>query len=314
MVNFADVLIDESKKKNSVLVVGLDPDVKFFPDCLLENVDYSCNESIANAIYEFNKTVIDAVADYVVAVKPQLAYYEVYGSYGIRALEKTISYARSKKLIVINDAKRGDIGSTSAAYARAFLGNGTISGEMVTVNPFLGSDGYMPFIEVARENNKGLFLLLKTSNPSSYEIQDLKLRDGETLYFKLAEEIEKLASETIGINNYSFIGAVVGGTYPEEAKRIRRTLPHSIFLVPGFGQQGGKAEDLSGLFDNNGNGAVISSSRGIIYSYTHERDDWKKISIDDMNTYITNATVHAMEQINRVRFNKEGIRPNSTTL
>lgn len=303
MVNFADVLIDESKKKNSVLVVGLDPDIKFFPNCLLKDVDYSSNESIANAIYEFNKIIIDAVSDHVIAVKPQLAYYEVYGSYGIMALEKTISYARSKELIVINDAKRGDIGSTSAAYARAFLGNGTISGDMVTVNPFLGSDGYMPFIEAAQENNKGVFLLLKTSNPSSHEIQDLRLENGELLYFKMAEEIEKLASETIGINKYSFIGAVVGATYPEEAKRIRKTLPHSIFLVPGFGMQGGKAEDLSVFFDVSGNGAVISSSRGIIYSYTNEIDDWKKITENEMRRYITDATTKAKEQINEVRFN-----------
>ena len=160
MVNFADVLIDESNKKNSVLVVGLDPDIKLFPNCLLENVDHSSNESIAEAIYNFNKIIIDAVADHVIAVKPQLAYYEVYGSYGIKALEKTINYARSKELIIINDAKRGDIGSTSSAYARAFLGNGTISGDMVTVNPFLGSDGYMPFIETAQENSKGVFLTI----------------------------------------------------------------------------------------------------------------------------------------------------------
>ncbi|WJH35510.1 orotidine-5'-phosphate decarboxylase [Paenibacillus sp. CC-CFT747] len=161
MINFADVLIDESIKKNSVLVVGLDPDVRFFPDCLVKDVDYSSNESIANAIYEFNKIIIDAVADHVIAVKPQLAYYEVYGSCGINALEKTISYARSKELIIINDAKRGDIGSTSSAYARAFLGNGSISGDMVTVNPYLGSDGYTPFIEAAQENNKESFCYLK---------------------------------------------------------------------------------------------------------------------------------------------------------
>ncbi|CAG7642767.1 Orotidine 5'-phosphate decarboxylase [Paenibacillus solanacearum] len=302
MVNFADVLIDESKKKNSVLVVGLDPDVKFLPDCLLKNVDYSSNESISDAIYEFNKIIINAVADHVVAVKPQLAYYEVYGSYGIKALEKTISYARSKELIIINDAKRGDIGSTSAAYARAFLGDGAISGDMVTVNPFLGSDGYMPFIEAAQENNKGVFLLLKTSNPSSYEIQDLKLENGELLYFKLAEEIEKLACKTIGVNNYSFIGAVVGATYPEEAKRIRETLPHSIFLVPGFGAQGGKAEDLSVFFDVSGNGAVVSSSRGIIYSYMNETDDWNKTTENEMQGYINEAAIKAKEQLNEVRF------------
>ncbi|MEK3911349.1 orotidine-5'-phosphate decarboxylase [Paenibacillus sp. FSL H7-0331] len=304
MGNFADVLIVEGKKKNSVLVVGLDPDIKFFPDFLLENVNSSSNESITNAIYEFNKIIIDAVANQVVAVKPQLAYYEVYGSYGIRALEKTITYARSKELIVINDAKRGDIGSTSAAYARAFLGNGTISGDMVTVNPFLGSDGYMPFIEAAKENNKGLFLLLKTSNPSSYEIQDLKLENGELLYFKMAKEIEKLACETIGINKYSFIGAVVGATYPEEAKKIRNMLPHSIFLVPGFGIQGGKAEDTSVFFDENGNGAVISSSRGIIYSYMNDKDDWRKTTETEMHRYITEAATKAKEQINEIRFTK----------
>jgi orotidine-5'-phosphate decarboxylase len=304
MGNFADVLIDEGKKKNSVLVVGLDPDIKFFPDFLIKNVDFSSNESIADAIYEFNKIIIDAVANHVIAVKPQLAYYEVYGSYGLRALEKTISYARSKALIVINDAKRGDIGSTSTAYAHAFLGNGTIAGDMVTVNPYLGSDGYLPFIEMAKENDKGVFLLLKTSNPSSYEIQDLKLENGELLYLKMAEEIEKLALETSGINGYSFIGAVVGATYPEETKKIRRTLPHSLFLVPGFGMQGGKAEDLGVFFDGNGNGALISSSRSIIYSYMNEKDDWKKIQEIEMSHYILEAAKKAKEQINEVRFNK----------
>jgi orotidine-5'-phosphate decarboxylase len=212
-------------------------------------------------------------------------------------------HARSKELIVINDAKRGDIGSTSLAYAHAFLGDGTISGDMVTVNPFLGSDGYMPFVEVAKENKKGIFLLLKTSNPSSHEIQDLKLENGELLYFKMAEDIKQLANETKGTNNYSFIGVVVGATYPEEAKLIRKMLPHSIFLVPGFGMQGGKAEDLNVFFDENGNGAVISSSRGIIYSYMNENADWRKISEIEMHKYITEATIKANEQINHVRCN-----------
>ncbi|QGQ93890.1 hypothetical protein EHS13_02690 [Paenibacillus psychroresistens] len=211
---------------------------------------YSSNESIADAIYYFNKIIIDAVADHVIAVKPQLAYYEVYGSYGIRALEKTISYARSKDLIVINDVKRGDIGSTSTAYARAFLGNGTF----------------------------------------------------QVIWSNLAEQIEELASKTVGINNYSFIGAVVGATYPEEAKRIRKTLPHSIFLVPGFGMQGGKAEDLGVFFDENGIGAVISSSRGIIYSYLNQDEAWKKITKTDMFRYISEAAIKAKEQINEVRF------------
>jgi orotidine-5'-phosphate decarboxylase len=304
MLNFADVLIEEGRKKNSVLVVGLDPDVSLFPPFLMKNIDSTSSESIADAIYEFNKITIDTVADHVIAVKPQLAYYEVYGSCGIQALEQTIRYARAKGLIVINDAKRGDIGSTSTAYARAFLGNGPISGDMVTVNPFLGSDGYKPFIKVAKENKKGIFLLLKTSNPSSYEIQDLKLENGQLLYFRLAEQIEKLAHETIGIHNYSFIGAVVGATYPEEAKKIRETLPHSIFLVPGFGIQGGKAEDLRVFFDDNGNGAIVSSSRGILYSYRNEQVDWNKITETDMRRSILEAATKAKEQINEVRFNK----------
>ncbi|MCQ6557301.1 orotidine-5'-phosphate decarboxylase [Paenibacillus mendelii] len=301
--NFADRLIEEGTRKNSVLVVGLDPDIRYFPDFILEGIDSSSDESIAEAIYACNTIIIDAVADHVIAVKPQLAYYEVYGSYGIQALEKTIRYARSKGLIVINDAKRGDIGSTSAAYARAFLGNGAMSGDMVTVNPFLGSDGYMPFIEAAQENHKGLFLLLKTSNPSSYEIQDLKLENGDLLYYKLAEEIEKLASQTVGVHDYSFIGAVVGATYPAEAKQIRTKLPHSIFLVPGFGIQGGQPEDLREFFDDNGHGAVISSSRGVIYSYMNRTTEWKKITLPEMISCITEAASTAKDQINVVRFN-----------
>lgn len=304
MRNFADVLIEESIKKESVLVVGLDPDIRFFPNFLLPSPHTASNETIADAIYEFNKLVIDAVYENVLAVKPQLAYYEVYGSQGILALEKTIDYARSKGLLIINDAKRGDIGSTSMAYAKAFLGKGTISGDMVTVNPFLGSDGYLPFVEVAKENSKGLFLLLKTSNPSSYEIQDLKLENGELLYHQLAEEINKLAIQTRGANDYSFIGTVVGATYPEEAQKIRKRLPHCIFLVPGFGIQGGKAEDLRVFFDNNGNGAVISSSRGIIYCYTDKRvnDEWSGITKNEMFHQIKEAAITAKVQINEVRF------------
>ncbi|UVI33077.1 orotidine-5'-phosphate decarboxylase [Paenibacillus spongiae] len=304
MRNFADKLIEEVSRKNSALVVGLDPDLEYFPDYLLEDVDLSSDESIADAIFEFNRIIIDAVADEVIAVKPQLAYYEVYGSFGIQALERTIAYARSKDLIVINDAKRGDIGSTSAAYARAYLGKGTMAGDMVTVNPFLGSDGYMPFIQAARDNNKGLFLLLKTSNPSSHELQDLQLANGKVLYDMLAEEIEKLAGDSAGVHGYSYIGAVVGGTYPEEAAKLRRALPHSIFLVPGFGIQGGRAEDLSEFFDDKGNGAVISSSRGIIYAYRNQRSDWSRIVESELIRYVREEASTAKEQINAVRFHK----------
>ncbi|MED1107613.1 orotidine-5'-phosphate decarboxylase [Bacillus paramycoides] len=309
MKNFADTLIEHSIRKNTALVVGLAPDIKYFPEFLL-NKDTQTTEEICNAIINLNKLVIDEVCDHVVAVKPQLAYYEVYGSAGIKALEETIQYARSKNVIVINDAKRGGIGSTSKAYAQAFLSNGSLSGDMVTVNPFLGSDGYNPFIEVAQENNKGLFLLLKTSNPSSFEIQDLKLQNGEILYMQMAKDINALAAATKGDNNYSFIGTVVGATYPSDAKKIRELLPHSIFLVPGLGVQGGKAEDLAVFFDEKGLGAVISSSRGITYSYCFNKQDenWRNISKEQMSKSISDATVTAKKQINEVRFNTNSLK------
>jgi len=304
MKNFADILIEHSIRKNTALVVGLDPDITFFPDFLLSENTHTIEE-ICNAILEFNKLVIDEVCTHVVAVKPQLAYYELYGSLGIKALEKTLVYARSKNVLVINDAKRGDIGPTSKAYAKAFLTNRPLSGDMVTVNPFLGSDGYTPFIEVAQENNKGLFLLLKTSNPSSVEIQDLLVQNGEVLYMHLARDINALAAATKGDNNYSFIGAVVGATYPSDAKKVRELLPHSIFLVPGLGVQGGKPEDLAEFFDEKGLGAVISSSRGIIYSFCFNKKDekWRSISKEQMSKSIADSTIKAKNQINEVRFN-----------
>lgn len=297
MRHIADVIINESKKKNTVLVVGLDPNLDFFPDFLTRgNLSGSLNK-VEEAIYHFNKIVIDAVKDNVAAVKPQLAFYERYGSYGIRALEKTIQYAETKGLVVINDAKRGDIGSTSEAYANAFLGSSPLAGDMVTVNPLLGSDAYKPFIEKARENGKGLFLLLKTSNPSSREIQDLRLQDGRPLYMTIADHILDISAGTLGESNYSFIGAVVGATFPAEAAKLRNLMPHTIFLVPGFGAQGGKAEDMGNFFDANGNGALISSTRGIIYSYTKKKENWKSISETEMFEIIKNTSLSDKEKI-----------------
>ncbi|KAA0966229.1 orotidine-5'-phosphate decarboxylase [Sporosarcina sp. ANT_H38] len=309
MKNFADIVIEHSIRKNTALVVGLDPDITFFPDFLL-NQNTPTIEEICNAIVEFNKLVIDEVCNHVVAVKPQLAYYEIYGSLGIQALEQTLEYARFKNLLVINDAKRGDIGPTSKAYAKAFLTNGPISGDMVTVNPFLGSDGYNPFIEAAQVNQKGVFLLLKTSNPSSGEVQDLILQNGEILYMHLAKEINAAAVATKGDNNYSFIGAVVGATYPEDAKKVRELLPYSIFLVPGLGVQGGNAEDLAAFFDEKGLGAVISSSRGITYSYFYNEKDekWRSISKEQMSKSIADSAIKAKKQINEVRFNTNSLK------
>lgn len=301
MKNIADIIITESKKKNSVLVVGLDPNLNFFPNFLIRDHLSESLSKVEAAIYHFNQIVIDAVVDNVVAVKPQLAYYERYGSYGIRTLEKTIRYAKSKGLVVINDAKRGDIGSTSDAYANAFLGNSPLAADMVTVNPLLGSDAYKPFIKKAQENGRGLFLLLKTSNPSSKEIQDLKLQDGSLLYMTIANHIKNISIGTLGESNYSFIGAVVGATFPAEAIRLRKILPNTIFLVPGFGVQGGKAADMRNFFDTNGNGALISSSRGIIYSYTKKKENWKDISEAEMFEIIKNTCISDKEKIERVR-------------
>ncbi|MFB9327548.1 orotidine-5'-phosphate decarboxylase [Paenibacillus aurantiacus] len=301
MNHIGDRLIVEGRRKRTALVVGLDPDLRYIPDVVRQGVDPETGEGAAEAIYAFNRIVIDAVAEHVVAVKPQLAYYEIYGADGIAALEQTIRYARSKGLLVLNDAKRGDIGPTSAAYARAFLGEGPIAGDMVTVNPFLGSDGYMPFIEAAEAAGKGVFVLLKTSNPSSGELQDLKLGDGDKLYMKLAAELGRLGARSVGAHGYSCVGAVVGGTYPEEAAAIRAALPSAIFLVPGYGAQGGTAEALRPFFDARGEGAIISSSRGIIYAYRNLGEQWPSLSEAEISLAIGEEAARAKEAINAVR-------------
>lgn len=307
-MNFADKLLRLSDQKNSVLVVGLDPIWEYFPNYLKQNIRIDSYQEIANTIFYFNKLIIDNIYDFTLAVKPQLAFYEMYGSYGIRALEKTIEHAKSKGLIVINDAKRGDIDSTSLAYAKAHLANSPLSADMVTVNPFLGADGYDPFIEVARENDKGLFLLLKTSNKSSKEIQDLELKDGLKVYQRMSDTFLKLVKNSLGERGYSFIGFVVGATYPSIAEEIRKLLPCSIFLVPGLGYQGGKAEDIRVYFDESGNGAVVSSSREITYAYTKERANWDNISEEEMVKCIRNRALKDNKDINGVRlFSKKEI-------
>lgn len=301
MRHIGDRLIEEGRRKRTALVVGLDPDLRYVPDAIRQGADPETGEGAAEAIFAFNRIVIDAVAEHVVAVKPQLAYYEVYGASGLAALEQTIRYARSKGLLVLNDAKRGDIGPTSAAYARAFLGEGPIAGDMVTVNPFLGSDGYMPFIEAAEASGKGVFVLVKTSNPSSGELQDAKLDGGDKLYMKLAAELARLAERSVGKHGYSCVGAVVGGTYPEEAGAIRAALRSSIFLVPGYGAQGGSAEELRPFFDARGEGAVISSSRAIMYAYRNAGEHWPSLSEAEISHAIREEAIRAKDAINAVR-------------
>jgi orotidine-5'-phosphate decarboxylase len=295
--NIADRIIEESQKKKSALVVGLDPNLEYFPKFLRRGTVSEIEESL----FVFNKIVIEAVHDLVAAIKPQFAFYEVFGSHGIRALERTIEFAKSKNLIVICDAKRGDIGSTSKAYADALLGGGPLGGDLVTVNPYLGEDGYRPFIEKAQNNQKGLFLLVKTSNASSADFQNQLLSSGEELYIHFARKIAELSRNTLGEHGYSFIGAVLGATYVNEAIRVREILKNTIFLVPGYGAQGGKVEDLGHYFDENGFGAVVNSSRGITYCYKDRRPDWQEITETEMFGMIREKVMADNSAINQVR-------------
>jgi len=298
MTHFGDSIVESSIQKNSAVIVGLDPIIEHFPKVFLPTEQCSIEESI----FEFNKLVIDTVHPYIVAVKPQLAFYEVYGSAGIRALEKTIAYARYKELLVINDAKRGDIYTTGNAYAEAFLGKSPISGDAVTVNPFLGRDGIIPFIEKGREYGKGLFILLKTSNPSSGEIQDLILQSGEKLYSHLATMIQEMSVNTIGIRGYSNIGVVIGATYPEVASKVRDYLPNTLFLVPGFGEQGGSLQNLRPFFNKKGEGALVNSARGIIYSYQKAfPETWSMLDKETIKKQILNKVIDTNNKINEIR-------------
>ena len=273
-------LIANIKKTNAPIVVGLDPMLSYIPQGILEKAlkEYGETlEAVAQAVWEYNKGLLDATADLIPAVKPQIAMYEQFGIEGLKVFKKTIDYAKEKGLVVIGDIKRGDIGSTSAAYATAHLGKITIGkksyipfGEdFATVNPYLGSDGIQPFLEVCKQEKKGIFVLVKTSNPSSGEFQD-RLIDNRPLYEVVGEQVAKWGETCMG-DSYSYVGAVVGGTYPEMGKILRRLMPKAYILVPGYGAQGGKAEDLIHYFNKDGLGAIVNSSRGIIAAYKNEK-------------------------------------------
>ena len=273
-------LISEIKKKEAPIVVGLDPTEKLIPDYIIEDKLIKFGETLeamGEAIWEYNKGLIDALYEYIPAVKPQIAMYERYGVPGMAAFKRTVDYCREKGLIVIGDVKRGDIGSTSAAYADAHLGRVKIGNTVIkpfdedfaTVNPYLGSDGIKPFEDVCREEKKGIFILVKTSNPSSGEYQD-RLIDGRPLYEHVADNVAASAALCMG-DDYSYIGAVVGATYPEQGRILRKLMPKSYILVPGYGAQGGKGADLVYFFNEDGLGAIINSSRGIIGAYQNER-------------------------------------------
>ncbi len=264
-------------------VAGLDPKLDYVPGYIKEKAfaEYGSGfDGAAAALLEYNKGLIDALCDIVPAVKPQAAYYEMYGWQGVRTLCETIKYARKKGMFVIVDGKRNDIGATMEAYSAAYLGETAECGEAfgadaLTVNGYLGTDCIKPALELCRKNDKGIFVLVKTSNPSSGELQDKAFDDNTSLYETMGKMCEKWGEDTIAENGYSAVGAVVGATYPEQLSELRKKLPHTFFLVPGYGAQGGGAEGVSKAFDENGSGAIVNSSRAIMLAYRNTKRDEK---------------------------------------
>jgi len=276
-------LVEKIKKTNAPICVGLDPMLDYVPSTLLNAAIEAEGEvnlkAVANAVLEYNKAIIDATYDIIPAVKPQIAMYEQFGIPGLKAFKKTVAYAKKKGLVVIGDIKRGDIGSTSAAYATGHIGRITVNGkaldtfneDIVTVNPYLGTDGVKPFIDACNEFNKGIFVLVKTSNKSSGEFQDKVLTEtGKPLYETVGSMVNEWAEMSMD-GDYSNVGAVVGATYPEMGEVLRKIMPKSYILVPGYGAQGGKGSDLKPFFNEDGLGAIVNSSRGIIAAYKQEQ-------------------------------------------
>ena len=275
-----NTLVEKIKKLNAPIVVGLDPKLQFVPEFIQKKAFEEYGETLegaAHAILEFNKGIIDTTYDLIPAVKPQIAMYEQFGIPGLKAFKETVDYAKSKGLVVIGDIKRGDIGSTSEAYAVGHIGKVKIGSQsiapfdedFVTVNPYLGTDGVKPFVDVCKENDKGIFVLVKTSNPSSGEFQDQKI-DGTPLYELVGKQVAKWGEDFMG-DEYSNVGAVVGATYPEMGKILRNIMPKTYILVPGYGAQGGTAKDLKPFFNEDALGAIVNSSRGIIAAYKQEQ-------------------------------------------
>ena len=272
-----DRLIGSILEKENPTVAGLDPTLEMVPEFLKEKYfaeSGMTTEAVGRIFAEFNKNIIDHICDIVPAVKPQIAMYEKFGIEGLKAYNETCAYAHSKGLLVIGDIKRGDISSTAAAYAAHLEGAQigerqveTWAEDAVTLNPYMGSDGIRPFVEICAKQPKGIFLLVKTSNPSSSEMQDLVLADGRRVYEAAGQLVEAWGAEAIGSRGYSNVGTVVGATHKEEGTRLRKQMPHTFFLVPGYGAQGGTADDIAGFFDKDGIGAIVNSSRGITAAY-----------------------------------------------
>ena len=279
-----DRLIEKIIEMKNPTVVGLDPRPEYVPEYILRRYQDSDGwtlKAASKAIFDFNQAIIDEIHDIVPAIKPQAAYYEMFGHYGIRTLEKTIRYAKLNGMFVITDGKRNDIGATMEAYTNAHLGTVTVEdseiepfgADTLTVNGYLGTDGIAPLLKVCKERDKGIYVLVKTSNPSSGELQDMKLEDGTPIYARMGDMCEKWGEDSIGKYGYSSVGAVVGATYPEMLAELRKRLPHTMFLVPGYGAQGGGAEGLKGGFDERGLGAIVNSSRAVMCAYKKEGCD-----------------------------------------
>ena len=284
-MNAIDRLINKIKETNNPTVMGLDPRFDMIPKCVTDKYEKTL-EGVSKAILEYNKALIDETCDIIPAVKPQIAFYEMFGIPGMEAFKETCKYAKEKGMIVIADIKRGDIGSTAQGYSNSFLGKTKIGDkeesifdvDFVTVNPYMGTDCVKPFIEDCKKYDKGIFILVKTSNPSSGELQDLKLENGQEVYMQVANLVEKWGEDLIGEYGYSSIAAVVGATYPEQLEQIRKEAPHTYFLIPGYGAQGGKAKDIALGFDKNGLGGIVNASRSLMCAYKSElwKDEFKE--------------------------------------
>ncbi|MBR5712110.1 MAG: orotidine-5'-phosphate decarboxylase [Lachnospiraceae bacterium] len=305
-------LIDRIKKTNAPIVVGLDPMLSYIPEHILKAAYAQYGETLegaAEAVWQYNKAIVDATYDLIPCVKPQIAMYEQFGIPGLAAFKRTVDYCHEKGLLVIGDVKRGDIGSTSAAYATAHLGTVTVGGnkfvpfdeDFATVNPYLGSDGVKPFLEVCNSNDRGIFLLVKTSNPSSGEFQD-RLIDGRPLYEWVGEKVAEWGEMSMD-GDYSNVGCVVGATYPEMGRILRKIMPKAYILVPGYGAQGGTAEGLKPYFNEDGLGAIVNSSRGIIAAYKQAKyaDRFAPGNFADASRQ---AVVDMIEDINGAVFGK----------
>lgn len=308
-MNAIDKLIDKIKETKNSTVMGLDPRYDMLPKCVTDKYSKDL-EGVSKAIVEYNKALIDATCDIIPAIKPQIAFYEMFGIPGMMAFEETCKYAKEKGMIIIADIKRGDIGSTAQGYSNAYLGKTKMGDieepifdvDFVTVNPYMGTDCVKPFIEDCKKYDKGMFILVKTSNPSSGELQDVKLEDGKEVYKKVAELVENWGKDLIGKYNYSSVAAVVGATYPKQLEELRNLAHHTYFLIPGYGAQGGKADDIALGFDNNGLGGIVNASRSLMCAY--KSDLWKDKFKEEEYAMATRAEAIRMRDELNLELNK----------